>query len=165
MNMISKHDPPLWTPPPLLAARRIFLIGPSGCGKSTMAEKLVAHGFDHVETSLNFKKHHPRRVGESLGDFAERLSVAARPLVQKRWFLTDVLDRVTQKCVITGARNPFDFAVLFDPMHDAVVFFEGEGKSAFETAGIEACRQAVEFSRTYCDPVVFKAVNYQIIKQ
>jgi adenylate kinase family enzyme len=140
---------------------KVFLIGFSGLGKSPLAQKLM----ETLPTA-----HHIRA-----GEWVRRSVPPGSSVEEMAQFSRDKLRENPDKClnfiygnydlehcyrngnewpeifILDGIRNPRDFAHLFDPRYDLVVFLGRAGveaQSSFEANGIAAIWQYVKWLQT-----------------
>jgi len=121
----------------------IFLIGPSRSGKTTLARRMVeAHPYlTAASASRWLRERLPSATVDELTSEATRV-LRAHPDIARDHVRAQMAS-APGGCVIEGIRNPIDFACLFDPRSDAVVFLNGPSATSFERDGVAAIRRIV----------------------
>lgn len=121
----------------------IWIIGNTGSGKSTFARKLSER--------LNLPIFEAGKFARALcpkGTSVEKITEESAKKLQEnhRYFSNLIKQNLTTPSIISGARNPIDFADSFNPKTDYVVFLENHRfVSLFEAYGIEAIKALVTF--------------------
>jgi adenylate kinase family enzyme len=108
---------------------KIFVLGTSGAGKTPFAEAIAkASGLTHVKASGWVREKFPREKYASREEHISMMTcystvvLANNPMACVEYIRSSY--DLSEECVIEGIRNPFDFAHLFDPKYDEVVFLK-----------------------------------------
>lgn len=131
----------------------IWIIGATRSCKSALAEHGVAPlGFKLIATANYFRERFDEADTYSR-DFVFRLSDFAAGMLQRNPgchadHLQCLIEEAAQPCVIEGERNPIEFAKLYDPRRDMVIFLNREDMEAYDTTierGIPVIEQQVRW--------------------
>lgn len=136
---------------------KVWIIGNSNSGKSTFAKYLseISH-LPILEAGSYARKFFGDVSPEELSSHSLELLKA-----NHRYFSNIIGQDLKDNQIIVGARNPIDFADLFDPKRDSVVILEDElsPSSDFEAFGIAAIVSILDFflaTGLICDFQVMK---------
>ncbi len=129
----------------------IFIIGRAQSFKTSFSKELAKiTGFNHIQASSFLREKHPT-LGHSPHD-AVQLSIQAIEDLKEDPFvcINSIKSKLKQNNIIEGVRNPVDFAHLFNPQTDKIVFLHNENVanieySQFEVIGLEAIKEMLTF--------------------
>lgn len=130
----------------------IFIIGSSRSGKTTLAKTLQDSLSDHdprlvsagtwARSTFGDESH----TADSATSLAEktRQALDKNPCVVREWLVKQT--KTCRPVIIEGIRNPIDFAGVWNPAEDVVVFLTNPAPSnAWEATGIETIRRTVDW--------------------
>lgn len=129
----------------------VFVFGRAQSFKTTFSKELAKiTGFNHIQASSFLREKHPN-LGHSPSD-AIQLSVQAIEDLKEDPFvcINSIKLKFKENNIIEGVRNPVDFAHLFNPQKDKVVWLNNEANtkteySQFELIGLQSIKEMLSF--------------------